>query len=110
MPEGQSTGLLFLHGAGGAGRWLAFQERLAKAGVRVLESRISHLAYAPEIATVMLRRQQASAVIAARARIVELSEKYGLDVDPDARIEDDRDATTASRRDRDDITSLEHLQ
>lgn len=47
------------------------QERLAKAGVRVLEARISHLAYAPEIATVMLRRQQASAVIAARARIVD---------------------------------------
>ena len=47
------------------------QERLTRAGVRVLESRISHLAYAPEIATVMLRRQQASAVIAARARIVD---------------------------------------
>jgi regulator of protease activity HflC (stomatin/prohibitin superfamily) len=47
------------------------QERLTKAGVRVLESRISHLAYAPEIATVMLRRQQASAVIAARQKIVE---------------------------------------
>lgn len=47
------------------------QERLAKAGVRVLEARISHLAYAPEIATVMLRRQQASAVIAARQKIVE---------------------------------------
>jgi regulator of protease activity HflC (stomatin/prohibitin superfamily) len=47
------------------------QERLSKAGVRVLESRISHLAYAPEIAGVMLRRQQASAVIAARQKIVE---------------------------------------
>ena len=47
------------------------QERLAKAGVRVLESRISHLAYAPEIAGVMLRRQQANAVIAARQKIVE---------------------------------------
>ena len=47
------------------------QERLTRAGVRVLEARISHLAYAPEIATVMLRRQQASAVIAARARIVD---------------------------------------
>jgi regulator of protease activity HflC (stomatin/prohibitin superfamily) len=47
------------------------QERLTKAGVRVLEARISHLAYAPEIATVMLRRQQASAVIAARQQIVE---------------------------------------
>jgi regulator of protease activity HflC (stomatin/prohibitin superfamily) len=47
------------------------QDRLAKAGVRVLESRISHLAYAPEIAGVMLRRQQANAVIAARQKIVE---------------------------------------
>jgi regulator of protease activity HflC (stomatin/prohibitin superfamily) len=47
------------------------QDRLAKAGVKVLESRISHLAYAPEIAGVMLRRQQASAVIAARQMIVE---------------------------------------
>jgi len=47
------------------------QERLAKAGIEVIEARISHLAYAPEIAGAMLRRQQASAVIAARTRIVE---------------------------------------
>lgn len=47
------------------------QERLAKAGVKVIESRISHLAYAPEIAGVMLRRQQASAVISARQMIVD---------------------------------------
>ena len=47
------------------------QDRLAKAGVKVLEARISHLAYAPEIAGVMLRRQQASAVIAARQKIVD---------------------------------------
>lgn len=47
------------------------QDRLAKAGVKVLEARISHLAYAPEIASVMLRRQQASAVIAARQQIVD---------------------------------------
>jgi len=46
-------------------------ERLAVAGVEVVESRISHLAYAPEIAAAMLRRQQASAVIAARQKIVE---------------------------------------
>jgi len=46
-------------------------ERLAKAGVEVIEARITHLAYAPEIASVMLRRQQASAVIAARQKIVE---------------------------------------
>ena len=45
--------------------------RLGKAGVEVLEARISHLAYAPEIAGAMLRRQQASAVIAARQKIVE---------------------------------------
>lgn len=47
------------------------QERLVKAGVDVLEARISHLAYAPEIAHAMLQRQQASAVIAARQKIVE---------------------------------------
>src|SRR5262245_61951800 len=47
------------------------QERLAKAGVSVIEARISHLAYAPEIAAAMLRRQQAGAVIAARQLIVE---------------------------------------
>jgi regulator of protease activity HflC (stomatin/prohibitin superfamily) len=47
------------------------QERLAKAGIEVIEARISHLAYAPEIAGAMLRRQQATAVIAARQRIVE---------------------------------------
>ncbi|MEK7405989.1 MAG: SPFH domain-containing protein [Acidobacteriota bacterium] len=47
------------------------QDRLAKAGIEVIEARISHLAYAPEIAGAMLRRQQASAVIAARQKIVE---------------------------------------
>jgi regulator of protease activity HflC (stomatin/prohibitin superfamily) len=46
-------------------------ERIAVAGVEVLEVRISHLAYAPEIAQAMLQRQQASAVVAARSRIVE---------------------------------------
>ena len=46
------------------------QARLDKAGVEVIEARISHLAYAPEIANAMLRRQQASAVIAARKQIV----------------------------------------
>jgi regulator of protease activity HflC (stomatin/prohibitin superfamily) len=47
------------------------QGRLNKAGVEVLEARISHLAYAPEIAAAMLQRQQAGAIIAARQRIVE---------------------------------------
>jgi hypothetical protein len=47
------------------------QERLARAGVEVIEARISHLAYAPEIAHAMLQRQQAGAIIAARQRIVE---------------------------------------
>jgi regulator of protease activity HflC (stomatin/prohibitin superfamily) len=47
------------------------QDRLAKAGVEVMEARISHLAYAPEIAAAMLQRQQAGAIIAARTRIVE---------------------------------------
>ena len=69
------------------------QDRLQKAGVNVIESRISHLAYAPEIANAMLRRQQATAVIAARTKVVEgavgmvemaltqLSEKGIVDLD-----------------------------
>jgi regulator of protease activity HflC (stomatin/prohibitin superfamily) len=47
------------------------QQRLQKAGVEVLEARISHLAYAPEIAASMLQRQQAGAIIAAREKIVQ---------------------------------------
>lgn len=47
------------------------QDRLSKAGVEVVEARISHLAYAQEIAQAMLQRQQASAIVAARTRIVE---------------------------------------
>ena len=46
------------------------QDRLETAGVTVIESRISHLAYSPEIASAMLRRQQASAIIAARRQLV----------------------------------------
>jgi len=45
-------------------------ERFARAGIKVMEARLSHLAYAPEIAEAMLRRQQASAVVAARTQIV----------------------------------------
>ena len=47
------------------------QARLTKAGIEVIEARISHLAYAPEIAGAMLRRQQATAIVAARLKIVE---------------------------------------
>ena len=46
------------------------QERFQRAGIKVIEARLSHLAYAPEIAEAMLRRQQASAVVAARTQIV----------------------------------------
>lgn len=46
-------------------------ERLAMAGMEVVEARINYLAYAPEIAAVMLRRQQAAAIISAREKIVE---------------------------------------
>ena len=71
------------------------KDRLARAGVEVIEARISHLAYAPEIAGAMLRRQQASAIIAARAKIVEgavgmvqmaldeLAKKNVVDLDPE---------------------------
>jgi regulator of protease activity HflC (stomatin/prohibitin superfamily) len=73
------------------------QDRLEKAGVKVIEARISHLAYAPEIASAMLQRQQASAIIAARRKIVEgavgmvenalelLAEKKVVDLDPERR-------------------------
>lgn len=50
---------------------VALQQRLAQAGVEVLEARLSHLAYASEIASAMLQRQQATAIIAARAMIVD---------------------------------------
>ena len=71
------------------------QERLAQAGVEVIEARISHLAYAPEIASAMLQRQQAGAIIAARSRIVqgavtmvemaleELAKKQIVELDPE---------------------------
>ena len=55
------------------------QERLAKAGVVVEEARLTHLAYAPEIAQAMLRRQQAEAVIAARQKIVARRRQHGRD-------------------------------
>jgi regulator of protease activity HflC (stomatin/prohibitin superfamily) len=73
------------------------QERLAKAGVVVEEARLTHLAYAPEIAQAMLRRQQAEAVIAARQKIVhgavsmvdmalkELAEKHVVQLDDERR-------------------------
>jgi len=73
------------------------QERLAKAGITVDEARLTHLAYAPEIAQAMLRRQQAEAVIAARQKIVhgavsmvhmaltELAEKQVVQLDDERR-------------------------
>lgn len=73
------------------------QERVSRAGVEVLEARISHLAYAPEIAGAMLQRQQAEAIIAARTRIVDgavgmvemalekLEEHKTVDLDPERR-------------------------
>ncbi len=73
------------------------QQRLEQAGVQVIEARISHLAYSPEIAGAMLQRQQAAAVIAARRKIVEgavgmvenalemLSEKHVLELDEERR-------------------------
>ena len=54
-----------------AGLSAEIQDRLEQAGVAVIEARISHLAYSPEIASAMLQRQQASAVVAARSKIVE---------------------------------------
>jgi regulator of protease activity HflC (stomatin/prohibitin superfamily) len=73
------------------------EQRLLKAGITVEEARLTHLAYAPEIAQAMLRRQQAEAVIAARQKIVhgavsmvdmalkELAEKQVVNLDDDKR-------------------------
>ncbi|MER3413927.1 MAG: hypothetical protein C4341_06765 [Armatimonadota bacterium] len=78
------------------------QERLDRAGVRVLEARLSHLAYAPEIASAMLRRQQANAIIAARQRIVdgavgmvEMALKQ-LETSDTVHLDDERKATMVS--------------
>jgi len=92
VPEGEVT----LRGNGAeisAALEKELQERLSRAGVVVQEARLTHLAYAPEIAGAMLRRQQAEAVIAARQKIVhgavsmvemalnELSEKHVVELD-----------------------------
>jgi regulator of protease activity HflC (stomatin/prohibitin superfamily) len=73
------------------------QERLSRAGVKIIEARLSHLAYAPEIAEAMLRRQQATAVVAARMQIVngavsmvemalnQLSERHLVELDEERR-------------------------
>ena len=77
-------------------------ERLAMAGIEVVEARINYLAYAPEIAAVMLRRQQASAIISAREKIVEGAVsmvKMALDKLSDegvVTLDDDRKATMVS--------------
>ena len=72
-------------------------ERLAMAGIEIVEARINYLAYAPEIAAVMLRRQQAEAIISAREKIVDgavsmvkmaldkLSDEEIVDLDDDKR-------------------------
>jgi hypothetical protein len=87
------SGWLFLLCAHSAALRAELQVRLGTAGVRVEEARLTHLAYAPEIAQAMLRRQQAEAVIAARQKIVhgavsmvemalrELSEKNVVNLD-----------------------------
>ncbi|TCD12088.1 SPFH domain-containing protein [Pedobacter frigidisoli] len=71
--EGEETTITLKDGAEKVSEILETElnERLSRAGIEVLEARISHLAYAPEIASAMLQRQQATAVIAARKLIVE---------------------------------------
>ena len=70
--DGEPNEITLRGGAGDVSAALTreLQERLSKAGVEVEEARLTHLAYAPEIAQAMLRRQQAEAVIAARQKIV----------------------------------------
>src|SRR6201994_793143 len=70
-PAGEETSLRGSTDALGAELAQEMAERVAIAGVEIVEVRISHLAYASEIAQAMLRRQQANAVVAARSRIVE---------------------------------------
>ncbi len=71
--ESRESGLTLRSGADQVNKLLEseLQDRLNRAGVKVIEARLSHLAYAPEIAEAMLRRQQATAVVAARTRIVQ---------------------------------------
>lgn len=71
--EGEETTITLKDGADKVSELLEneLNDRLSRAGIEVLEARISHLAYAPEIASAMLQRQQATAVIAARKLIVE---------------------------------------
>ncbi|APV44685.1 SPFH domain / Band 7 family protein [Dehalogenimonas formicexedens] len=97
--EEQEEGLTLRSGADQVNRLLEaeLQERLSRAGVAIIEARISHLAYAPEIAEAMLRRQQATAVVAARSRIVQgavsmvemalsqLSERHLVELDEERR-------------------------
>mgnify|MGYP001056105859 FL=1 len=77
-------------------------ERLAMAGIVVVEARLNHLAYAPEIAAVMLRRQQASAIISAREKIVEGAVSMvkmaldQLDEEQIVTLDDERKATMVS--------------
>jgi regulator of protease activity HflC (stomatin/prohibitin superfamily) len=97
--EGREAGLTLRSGAEQVNKLLEaeLQERLSRAGVKIIEARLSHLAYAPEIAEAMLRRQQATAVVAARTRIVQgavsmvemalhqLSEKQLVELDDERR-------------------------
>ena len=78
------------------------QDRVAKAGVKIEEARLSHLAYAPEIASAMLQRQQAEAIVAARTRIVDGAVGMvelaiaRLDQGNSVRLDDDRKAAMVS--------------
>lgn len=78
------------------------QDRLTQAGITVIEARISHLAYAPEIANAMLRRQQASAIIAARKLIVQGAVGMGqlaldeLDENDIVKLDEERKAAMVS--------------
>ena len=78
------------------------QDRVGKAGVRIEEARLSHLAYAPEIASAMLQRQQAEAIVAARSRIVDGAVGMvemalaRLDASTQVRLDDERRAAMVS--------------
>ena len=87
---------------------MRLNERLSMAGMEIVEARINYLAYAPEIAAVMLRRQQATAIISAREKIVEGAVsmvKMALDklsVITDIEPEDDSDSATDKEEDKEE--------
>ena len=80
------------------------QEHLSFSGIRIIEARVSHLAYAPEIAREMLKRQQASAILAARSKVVEGA--VGMTLDALKRIDEKGIARMDTKRREEMISKM----